>query len=312
MQFNKKFMHKEYEKWELEYDPVTKIMTNKVNGKKLSTIGQLNTWKSSYYCIYKNKTSEILNKNNIPTANQYLWNNSISDVNNLLNLKKYKMKYPLVVKPNDGQQGIDVYLDQTNKIELLDKINIIRKKNKNPIIESQINGNNFRILIFNNEIVDVVMRASPTVKGDGKKKLKDLIDDYNMEQKMNNDYIVSKLSIDLINNQGYTLESTIPNDKVIYITNIFSYHNGSRTIRINEKDIHEKNKLMFLKVNKALGLTLSGIDYMSSSLKIPYTEEGAVIEVNSAPGIVQHYRADKNDKNYAVTRFVRGLYKMLS
>ena len=129
---------------------------------------------------------------------------------------------------------------------------------------------------------------------------------------MNNDYTVSKLSIDLINNQGYTLESIIPNDEVIYITNIFSYHNGSRSVRINEKDIHEENKLMFLKVNEVLGLTLSGIDFISSSLKIPYTEEGSVIEVNNAPGIIQHYKADNKDKNYAVTKFVRGVYKMLS
>ena len=65
---------------------------------------------------------------------------------------------------------------------------------------------------------------------------------------------------------------------------------------------------MFLKINKILGLNLSGIDYMGNSLSIPYRYDGHVIEVNSGPDMKIHYKADSNNKFFAVDRFVKNIF----
>ena len=61
---------------------------------------------------------------------------------------------------------------------------------------------------------------------------------------------------------------------------------------------------MFLKINKILNLNLSGIDYMSSSLNIPYTMEGHVIEVNENPDMNMHNLID----NSVADNFMKNLF----
>jgi hypothetical protein len=43
------------------------------------------------------------------------------------------------------------------------------------MLENQVYGNNYRIFIFNNQIMDIVKREQPFIVGDGTKSIRLLI-----------------------------------------------------------------------------------------------------------------------------------------
>ena len=81
--------------------------------------------------------------------------------------------------------------------------------------------------------------------------------------------------------------------------------------RIDITKIHPLNIGMFIKINKVLRLDLSGIDYMAKSLEDPYYMDGAIIEVNDGPDMKIHYVADKNEKNFAVSKFLKTVEQII-
>ena len=96
--------------------------------------------------------------------------------------------------------------------------------------------------------------------------------------------------------------------QVIIVSETINYHNGSELNRIPIKKVHPDNIKMFLKINKLLGVELSGIDYMSPSIEKSYKQEGHIIEVNNSPDMKIHFKADSKNNNFAVRRFVKKLF----
>jgi glutathione synthase/RimK-type ligase-like ATP-grasp enzyme len=72
-------------------------------------------------------------------------------------------------------------------------------------------------------------------------------------------------------------------------------HNGARISRINIEDIPTKNIDLFLKVNKAMNITCSGLDFLSDDITIEYDiNNGRILEVNGTPDTEIHQKI----KNY--------------
>lgn len=316
--FSAKFMRNSYNKYNLTYH--NNYLINKNNGLKFY-IGNvhginINSSLGKYNANNKDITNRLLKKNNIPVPNQFVYDRNKSLDNNLTEIKKLLdkgyFKFPLVVKPSNGTQGYGVFVNLNSIIDLKNKIIFLIKKRKNPIIEQQVFGDNFRIMVYNNRIIDVIKREVPYVIGNGTDTIKLLVKKYNNNQKKNNNYSVHNLTMDLIKDQGYTLYSILPKNKKIMITNTINYHNGSGLIRIPINSIHKDNIKMFLKTNKVLNLNLSGIDYISSSLKNSYLNDGNILEVNTGPDMKIHYVADKNQKNYPLNRFFSKLSEDLN
>ena len=117
--------------------------------------------------------------------------------------------------------------------------------------------------------------------------------------------------VNLVKSQGYGINDIIPKNKEIFLTKTVNFHNGSQLKRINITKIHPLNVGMFIKINKVLKLDLSGIDYMAKSLEDPYYMDGSIIEVNDGPDMKIHYVADKNEKNFAVSKFLKTVEQII-
>lgn len=302
--FNAQYMIKEYSKYNLEYDKKNKIFTHQPTQKKLSTLGQFNSRISSHISNNKEKTLKKLQNNDIPVTKFYLWNKDASNSDNLENIKKLEIKYPVVAKPTNGTQGRDVMTDIKDKYELIDKISKFRE-NDNILVEEQLIGKNYRILVFNRKIIDVIERIPPIVIGNGISTLEKLIELYGISQKEKDFFEVYNYDTNLIKSQGYNINDIIPKNKEILLTKTVNFHNGSQIKRINITKIHPLNIGMFIKTNDVLNLDLSGIDYMTNSIEDPYYMHGAVIEVNDGPDMKIHYVADKNQKKFALNKFLK-------
>ena len=163
-------------------------------------------------------------------------------------------------------------------------------------------------LWFKNKIIDIVERQPPHIIGNGINTVSQLIDIYNKKQLSNGDYKVHNYNKQLIKKQGFQMSSIVPNNKSVILTQTINYHNGSPLVRIPLSKVNAENLKMFKKINKVLKLTLSGIDYMSPSLEIPYYQKGHIIEVNPGPDMKIHYKADLNNLNYAPSRFTKLIF----
>jgi len=247
------------------------------------------------HIIAKNKISSnsIFYKNDIPVPIH-----AIIDSNNKDEYMYYKdIDFPCVLKPIDGMQGKDVNtfiknIEQFRKIleELLDVYDKV-------MFENQVYGDNYRIFVFNDQVMDVIKREQPFVIGNGKKTVKDLIEDKNILQKKKKLFPTNNLDWNYIEEQGFKENSILPENKKIFITNTINFHNGANPVRVNINNIPDVNKEMFIKAHKLIGLDCSGIDYMSYDISIPYYEnDGHIIEINDMVDTKIHIDAD-NGKN---------------
>ena len=248
-----------------------------------------NSNKSHYTAKNKPLTNNILLKNNIPTPKNIIINNE--NRSEFINASKY---FPCVLKPVDGMQGKDVFTHIDNQNEF-DKIlnNLLRKYDK-IMLENLVNGNNYRIFVFNDKVMDVIEREKPYVIGNGKNSVKELIDNKNKILEEKNLFIVKYLDEKLINQQGYKMNDLIKNNEKIFITNTVNFHNGANAKRIPLNNIDKNNIELFIKAHKLIGLECSGVDYMSDDIRIPYYKNnGHIIEMNDMVDTKIHIDADE-------------------
>jgi len=247
-----------------------------------------NSNESSRIAINKPLTNTILLDHNIPTPTH-----DIITIQNKNTFKHAKSYFPCVLKPVDGQQGKDVYthIDTQRQFDLI--LNQMFKTHDAIMLENLVEGNNYRIFIFNDTILDVIERETPYVIGNGTSTLQELIRHKNNELVSNKRYPVKTMDLSCLQRQGYTLSSIVSLNEKVFITNTINYHNGANPKRIPLHTVDRDNKDMFLKAHRLLGLECSGIDYMSPDITLPYYKnKGHIIEINSNPDTEIHMKAE--------------------
>ena len=257
--------------------------------KKYET-NQFNSIKAHNLAKNKPLSNKLFMENNIPVPKHWIIKSNDSST--------YKnIGFPCVLKPVDGMQGTDVNTFIKTK-DSYDKIlKELMIKYKEIMLEEQVYGDNYRIFVFNNTVIDVIKREQPYVIGHDKKTIQQLINEKNDIQKKNNLFPVKNISWDFIEEQGYTKDAVLEKDKKIFITNTINFHNGANPVRVDIKTIPKENIDIFLLAHKLVGLECSGIDYMSADISVPYYEnDGHIIEINDMVDTKIHVDADNGAK----------------
>jgi len=249
-----------------------------------------NTMDSLILAKNKKDTSDRLSKYNIPVPLYFEINLEGNDASAIQRKVKEKgIQYPIVIKPVNGTFGNDVYTDIETKKEIENVISILKPKMKSVMIEEQIKGDCYRIFVFNNKVIDIIKREKPYIMGNGVDTVQILIDKRNKEQLAMKLYEIKNISTIVIDKQGYSLQSIPPKDTKIYISNVINMHNGARISRIPIDAVPSENIKLFLNVNKAMDITCSGIDYLSTDVtQIYYTNGSKILEVNGTPDTEIH------------------------
>ena len=214
--------------------------------------------------------------NNIPTPKHIIITKENKD-----SFKNAKNYFPCVLKPVDGMQGKDVYTHIDNQDEFNKILNKLLNNYDKIMLENLVEGNNYRIFVFNNKVMDIIEREKPFIIGNGKNTVEELIHEKNELLKSKNLFEVKYLDEKLIKKQNYNMNDIVKKDDKIFITNTVNFHNGANAKRILISDIHKDNLDLFIKSHELIGLECSGVDYMSEDLKIPYYQNnGHIIEMN--------------------------------
>jgi len=234
--------------------------------------------------IKKDATAKILNMAGLPTPSHYL----VKNVNEAVAAAE-KLGFPVVVKPSDRERSEGVTIGIRNNNSLSDAYTIAAKLSKNILVEKQIPGLCFRLMIANKKFLYAVKRRPRSLIGDGISSIKLLFE----EDLINNNNLPPwsrKKSIELndetnqiIESQGFSLETILEKGAYVGLRTIESTEWGETTIDVTEV-VSPDNIDIAERAANILRLDNAGIDIMTTDISKPWHEVGAIInEVNFRP-----------------------------
>lgn len=235
-------------------------------------------------------TKEILQLQCIPVAEGYKVYNTIQLLKEAENIG-----YPLVLKPQYGNKGKGVILNIKNEKQLLKAYKKISEEFKEVVVEKYVEGKDFRVCVVNYKVVAVALRVPPYLVGDGKRTVRELIKEINSDSRRGecHEKPLTKIKIDetlleYLDGQGLSINSIpLKGEKVILRENANLSTGGWSEDYTDE--ICDENKEICVRVAKALGLDICGVDICTEDISKPLYNNGVVIEVNAAPGIRMHH-----------------------
>src|SRR5690606_21749549 len=108
-------------------------------------------------------------------------------------------------------------------------------------------GFDFRVLIINNKLVAAAKREPAHVKGDGKSTIQELIDITNQDPRRGyghenvlTEITVDRDTLDLLEKEGYTLESVPEQGKTVYLKSTANLSTGGTSVDVTEM-VHPEN-----------------------------------------------------------------------
>ncbi len=203
--------------------------------------------------------------------------------------------YPIVIKPMDGNHGRGITINIETWEQAEAAYDAAKEVSRGVIVERFYRGSDHRVLVVNGRVVAVAERIPAHVIGDGRSTIAALIDETNQDPNRGegHDNILTKIEVDrttwqLLERQGYTLDSVPPSGEICYLRATANLSTGGIAIDRTD-DIHPDNVWMAERIAKLIGLDITGIDVVTPDISRPLKEVGGVIvEVNAAPGFRMH------------------------
>ncbi|MDB5300050.1 MAG: family acetyltransferase, partial [Phycisphaerales bacterium] len=164
------------------------------------------------------------------------------------------------------------------------------------LIEEQIEGENYRLLFLDGELLDSFVRRHPTVVGDGKSSVARLVE-LNNEKRLQSRAEVSQvlLTIDpdmrrTLAKQGLSLSAVPAGGRTVRVKTVINENSGAdnetATPLLCQSIIADCARAV-----RALGVRFAGIDLITRDPGVPLAESGGVIlEVNGTPNLYYHYK----------------------
>jgi cyanophycin synthetase len=220
---------------------------------------------------------------------------------------------PLVVKPaaNTGA-GAGVSTCVRTPRQLFAAIAWARAYGSRILIEGQIPGHCYRVLVMDGEVLETVIRHPPSVRGDGMSTVRQLVCRENKLRRRwgtTRGQVLVRIDPDLRNTiatQGLTLDSRPSKGRVVVLKHVVN-DNGTA------ENVSADGSLCAAIVESActaaqlVGTRLAGVDVICQDPSVPLESSGgAVIEVNANPGLYYHYHP--NGVGFRIAEEVLKLY----
>jgi len=205
--------------------------------------------------------------------------------------------YPLVIKPVDGNHGRGITVNIQNYSDALEAFVQAKESSKSGaiIVEKFIVGEDYRLLVINNQLVAAAIRTPAHIIGDGKLSVQELIDEVNKDSRrgFGHENVLTQITVNdltktIIKDSGYTLDAVIPEGEKLILKDTANLSTGGTAEDVTDI-VHPANVSMVERISKIIDLDICGVDIMTSDITKPLSETGgAVLEVNAGPGFRMH------------------------
>lgn len=209
-----------------------------------------------------------------------------------------RLRYPLVVKPLDGNHGRGVTIGIANEEQLrfgFAQAQAEAKNRRDVIVEQYFAGRDHRILIVDGELIAAAERVPAHVVGDGRRTIKELVEVENRDPRRGDGHekVMTRIKIDALvieylGRSGLSPDSVPDAGQWVQLRATANLSTGGTAIdRTNE--IHPDNAEIARRAAMIIGLDIAGIDFIAPDISKSVRDTGGgVIEVNAAPGFRMH------------------------
>ena len=204
--------------------------------------------------------------------------------------------FPLVIKPNVSGFSRGSYFPITTFAELWKAAFLAKIWWPYSVIETYLEGANYRVTVANGKIMSVIRRYPPFVDGDDTSTINELIDTENAVRKEMQLYPVmhpipkdGKI-VRYIKKKGLTLASIPGSGERVILYNRIALAPGGVVEVIDKETVPEENKQLFLKILELFKANIFGIDAIfEHGIEKNYKEQKCIfLEVNSRPYLKMH------------------------
>jgi len=263
----------------------------------------------------KDLTLQILKKANLPVPKHTVINQ----------LKQYSqtiktIPFPQTIKPLTGEKGKYIYLNIKNQSAGQQAVNqVLDHYPEGAIIETYHQGNDYRFLLLNHQLIGLSQRISPTITGNGKNTIKQLIKQENqhrfkINQKLNKRMLNRirnwpRIKFNL-NLQGLSLKTILSQDKTITLYPIPNFSTGGSVKTIDPNTIHSDLIKLAKKASQTIGLNIVGIDILIKDLNQSSKNNAVIIETNSDPGLRLHDWPNQGQSQHVTEKILKYIFKL--
>ncbi len=202
---------------------------------------------------------------------------------------------PVVVKPQDGNQGKGVTVNITSREQLEMAYKVACEFRDDIMVERYLPGYDYRLLVVGDKLVAAARRDPPFVIGDGVHTVRELVDQVNADPRRGDGHATSltkirfdEIAIARLEMQGLTAESVPPKGKRVVLRNNANLSTGGTATDVTD-DVHPEVAARAVAAAQMVGLDICGVDVVCDSVLKPLEEQGGgMVEVNAAPGLRMH------------------------
>ncbi|MDR2417538.1 MAG: hypothetical protein LBD79_00610 [Treponema sp.] len=266
------------------------------NGKKeyyKNTSFSLNSFASAEIAKDKNYTNFFLKRMGykVPDGQTFFSNK----LNSYLQIKRTihdgfeyakSIGFPVIIKPNNLSRGrlVTKIFNEEEYYETAEKIFSITDV---MLVERFYYGNDFRVLVLDEDIFAAYQREPLKIVGNGISRIKELI----VEKQNNFVKAGRKVDIDyndyrLIHNlkrNNYTIDTILDKGIVFQILDNANLSSGG-TIYDFTSRIHQEFKKLAVNITKDMKLRLCGVDFLTDDVSKPVSDY-TLLEINASPGL---------------------------
>ena len=249
------------------------------------------------YHTARNKlvTHKLVRQAGLPTP-AYVCLSKDDFVSNNWASKLGQIKFPWVVKPLSELQARHVKCNITSLSEAEISLKQLFQTKHRALVEQQVPGTDYRILVFDDQVISVLRRIPAHVVGDGQSTIQQLVDQKNLQLSADphGHAIVLDDEVDrYLSLHHYQLDSVPQAGQRVKLRRQCTAGIGGETELVKLSNIHPDNLELAKQAARSVELRLAGIDFITPDITQSWHDNQAVInEVNSAPDIKIHYRQE--------------------
>lgn len=206
-----------------------------------------------------------------------------------------QLGFPVILKPEDAShgRGVSPRLDSADAVRAA--WDAAAEYSGRVVVERYVGGRDHRVLVVDGRVVACAERVPAHVVGDGRRTIRELIDDANRDPRrgVGHTKILTRLpaderTVEFLRRSGRTLNSVPDAEETVLLRATANLSTGGTSIDRTD-EMHPDNITACEMAAGAIGLDIAGIDVITPDISVPFRENRAVIiEVNAAPGVRMH------------------------
>jgi cyanophycin synthetase len=202
---------------------------------------------------------------------------------------------PVVVKPQDGNQGKGVAVNLSTREQIEAAYAIAFEVSDEVLVERYIPGHDYRLLVVGDKLIAAARRDPPLVIGDGVRNIRQLVERVNQDPRRSEGHATSLTRIRLdevalarLTSAGLTPESIPARGQRVVLRNNANLSTGGTATDVTD-DVHPDFAAQAVAAAQTIGLDIAGVDVVCDGVLRPLEDQGGgIVEINAAPGLRMH------------------------